>query len=238
MSEYTPTTEDLIEAYAMSGDGLDFKRAANERREAAREALAAHDAEVRADEAEQWAQAVIVSGKQGERIGAAQAGAVASSDRAKKWTLKPSRDAGYELAWVDDLKRTHGWWISGDEARALVAGVVAEGPAGGDAGAIGAGDSPRVTGHSTGPRGRQRGTEHSTKIDAPASPTDEPDWEYRTLLDGADPQPHGRLSRGEITPVEWFANRHEDGRNIALERRTSAVPAGPWVPVKQEGAEK
>lgn len=46
--KYEPSVADLIEAYAMSGDGLDFKRAANERREAAREALAAHDAEVRA----------------------------------------------------------------------------------------------------------------------------------------------------------------------------------------------
>lgn len=36
---YNPTVEDLIESYAMSGDGLDFKRAANERREAARALL-------------------------------------------------------------------------------------------------------------------------------------------------------------------------------------------------------
>lgn len=42
-------------------------------------------------------------------------------------------------------------------------------PGGGDAGAIGTGNSPRVTGQTdTGPRGRQGGTEHSTKIDAPA----------------------------------------------------------------------
>ena len=34
---------------------------------------AAHDAEVRAGEAAQWAQAVLVSGLQGERIGAARA---------------------------------------------------------------------------------------------------------------------------------------------------------------------
>lgn len=36
---YHPTVEDLIEAYALSGDGADFKRAANERREAARALL-------------------------------------------------------------------------------------------------------------------------------------------------------------------------------------------------------
>lgn len=64
-----------------------------------------------------------------------------------------------------------------------------------------------------------------------------PEWEYRTLLDGADPQPHGRLSRGEITPAEWFANRDGDDRDITLERRKPQTPAGPWVPVKQEGAD-
>ncbi len=61
---------------------------------------------------------------------------------------------------------------------------------------------------------------------------EEPEWEYRTLLDGTDPQPHGRLSRGEITPAEWFAARQDD-RDLSLERRTPAVPAGPWVPVEQ-----
>lgn len=58
MDDYTPTTEDVEECYAMSGDGLDFKRAAMRRREDFRrwlaEMLAAHDAEKRAEwEAEQ-----------------------------------------------------------------------------------------------------------------------------------------------------------------------------------------
>lgn len=45
MSEYTPTMEDLIESYAMSEDGLDFKRAAQERGEAARRLINSQEAE-------------------------------------------------------------------------------------------------------------------------------------------------------------------------------------------------
>lgn len=58
----------------------------------------------------------------------ARASVVATSDRPKRWTLNPSRDDGYELAWIDDQHRTQGWWISADDARALAAGVVAEEP--------------------------------------------------------------------------------------------------------------
>lgn len=62
----------------------------------------------------------------------------------------------------------------------------------------------------------------------------ETEWEYRTLLDGGDPCPHGRLTRGEITPEEWFATRFDAGRHITLERRRKT---GPWEPVPDTGAE-
>ena len=73
MSEYTPTTEDV--RFAMAGLRMSAERFVT--RDSFDRWLAAHDAEVRADEAAQWAQAVIDSGKQGERIGAARAGVVA-----------------------------------------------------------------------------------------------------------------------------------------------------------------
>lgn len=41
-----------------------------------------------------------------------------SSDREKRWTLRPSRDDGYELAWFDG-KRTEGWWLSAEQVDAL-----------------------------------------------------------------------------------------------------------------------
>lgn len=44
----------------------------------------------------------------------------------KRWTLKPSRDGGYELAWTDGNYSTEGWWISQDQARELAASVNAE----------------------------------------------------------------------------------------------------------------
>lgn len=72
-----------------------------------------------------------------------------------------------------------------------------------------------------------------TRARAAGVVAEEPEWEYRTLLHGIDPQPHGRLNRGEITPGEWHAALHEDDQNITLERRRKA---GPWVPVEQEGA--
>ena len=43
---YTPTAEDLIEAYAMSEDGLDSKRAYFARREAVQNFLTEHDRQV------------------------------------------------------------------------------------------------------------------------------------------------------------------------------------------------
>lgn len=84
MSEYTPTTDEIREYIETGGEPRPWVELdeAEKAREKARVAafdrwLAAHDAEVRADEAAQWAQAVIDSGKQGERIGAARAGVVA-----------------------------------------------------------------------------------------------------------------------------------------------------------------
>lgn len=44
----------------------------------------------------------------------------------KRWSLKPSRDEGYELAWVDGEFRTEGWWIPRDQARELAGSVNAE----------------------------------------------------------------------------------------------------------------
>ncbi len=44
----------------------------------------------------------------------------------KRWTLKPSRDGGYELAWTDGNYSTEGWWIPQDQARELAASVNAE----------------------------------------------------------------------------------------------------------------
>lgn len=41
-----------------------------------------------------------------------------SPAREKRWTLRPSRDDGYELAWFDG-KRTEGWWLSAEQADAL-----------------------------------------------------------------------------------------------------------------------
>lgn len=79
MSEYTPTTEDVRGAYRAWHDGQGDDHALKPTWSAQEfdRWLAAHDAEVRADEAAQWAQAVLVSGLQGERIGAARAGVVA-----------------------------------------------------------------------------------------------------------------------------------------------------------------
>lgn len=44
----------------------------------------------------------------------------------KRWSLRPSRDEGYELAWVDGKFRTEGWWIPRDQARELAGSVNAE----------------------------------------------------------------------------------------------------------------
>lgn len=74
MSEYTPDTERIRLVFRMGGSDADARLT---REDVFDRWLAAHDAEVRADEAAQWAQAVIDSGKQGERIGAARAGVVA-----------------------------------------------------------------------------------------------------------------------------------------------------------------
>ena len=46
MSEYTPTTYEVRDAYAMTDEGLDFKRVAQERREAFDRWLAEHDRQV------------------------------------------------------------------------------------------------------------------------------------------------------------------------------------------------
>jgi hypothetical protein len=46
--QFTPTTEEIREAYALSDDGLDFKSAAERRGHDFDRWLAAHDAEVRA----------------------------------------------------------------------------------------------------------------------------------------------------------------------------------------------
>jgi hypothetical protein len=47
VDEYTPTTEQVREAYQMTGDGLDFKRAAEQRGGAFDRWLADHDKAVR-----------------------------------------------------------------------------------------------------------------------------------------------------------------------------------------------
>lgn len=44
----------------------------------------------------------------------------------KRWSLKPSWDEGYELAWIDGEYRTEGWWIPRGQARELAASVNAE----------------------------------------------------------------------------------------------------------------
>lgn len=48
MTQHTPTTDEIREAYVMTGDGLDFKSAAERRGEEFDLWLAQHDAEVRA----------------------------------------------------------------------------------------------------------------------------------------------------------------------------------------------
>ncbi len=55
----------------------------------------------------------------------------------------------------------------------------------------------------------------------------EPEWEYATTQWGSDRQPHGRLTRGEITPEQWFAELG-DREDLELVRRRKA---GPWLPV-------
>lgn len=55
--------------------------------------------------------------------------------------------------------------------------------------------------------------------------TDATEWEYRTLNNGYDPQPHGRLNRGDVTPDEVLAILAADERDLTLERRRKA---GPW----------
>lgn len=83
-------------------------------------------------------------------------------------------------------------------------------PGGGDAGAIGTGNSPRVTGQtSTGPRGRQGGTEHSTKIDDPASTSQEPseaqvEAAARALFEepGHDPNSPDFMSWDEVVATD------------------------------------
>ena len=57
----------------------------------------------------------------------------------------------------------------------------------------------------------------------------EPEWEYRTTVGGYDPQPHGRLNRGETTVSEVLARFADDERPLVLERR---IKAGPWEPVE------
>lgn len=58
------------------------------------------------------------------------------------------------------------------------------------------------------------------------------EWEYATTEHGIDLQPHGRLTRGEITPREWFDSLDsEDRERLQLLRRRKV---GPWLPVTEE----
>jgi hypothetical protein len=60
----------------------------------------------------------------------------------------------------------------------------------------------------------------------------EPEWEYRTLINGGDPFIHRPLTVGSISVAEWFS--HDDPRTasgeLTLERRRVA---GPWEPVEK-----
>lgn len=59
----------------------------------------------------------------------------------------------------------------------------------------------------------------------------ESEWEHATTQWGIDRQPHGRLTRGEITPQQWFAELG-DRDDLELVRRRKA---GPWLLVNEEG---
>lgn len=61
------------------------------------------------------------------------------------------------------------------------------------------------------------------------------DAEVRAGVVAEEPErEYGRLI-GEV-PYQWLLGSH--GIQSATHWRTKAVPAGPWVPVKQEGADQ
>ena len=69
---------------------------------------------------------------------------------------------------------------------------------------------------------------------------EEPEWEYRIAVDGEHEWPFGPHDeeQGETLEEILAALGGQCGEPMCgeIERRTKAVPAGPWVPVKQEGA--
>lgn len=50
---------------------------------------------------------------------------VSAPGNEKRWTLRPSRDDGYELAWFDG-KRTQGWWLNAEQVAEFRAALLVQ----------------------------------------------------------------------------------------------------------------
>lgn len=70
---------------------------------------------------------------------------------------------------------------------------------------------------------------------------EEPEWEYRIAVGGEHEWPFGPRDEEQGAPLEEvqaaLGGQHGDPMSGDIERRAKAIPAGPLVPVKQEGAE-
>lgn len=70
---------------------------------------------------------------------------------------------------------------------------------------------------------------------------EEPEWEYRIAVGGEHEWPFGPRDEEQGAPLEEvqtaLGGQHGDPMSGDIERRAKAIPAGPWVPVMQEGTD-